>query len=150
MDSIRAQFPSGEKDRLLDQFPSFRMLTWSELRQLADSGVEIGSHGVDHEIHHSAQDPGVRQRELVESKQEIERQLGKPCRFFAFPNGDYCEHSSKEVEAAGYELAFTTHPGLVMPESNRFSLPRVTPGASLSKLKVQLKNLRSAAKAPVV
>ncbi|MEI8039967.1 MAG: polysaccharide deacetylase family protein [Verrucomicrobiota bacterium] len=142
MDAIRMQFPRDETERLLEQFPSFQMLTWAELRQLVGAGVEIGSHGIDHEIHHAAQNPEVRRRELVESKKEIERQIGRPCRFFAFPNGDYCEHSAPEVEEAGYELAFSTRPGLIQPGSNRFLLPRVSPGGSQAKLKLQLRGLR--------
>jgi len=142
LDALRAQFPPAETQRLLERFPSFQMLTWTELRQLAAAGVEIGSHGVDHELHHAAQDPEVRRRELVESKREIEQQLGRPCRFFAFPNGDHCEHSAREVEAAGYELAFTTQPGLVRADCNRFLLPRVSPGGSTTKLKQQLRELQ--------
>lgn len=141
MSSIRAQFPASETERLLEQFPMFRMLIWEEIRQLSEAGVEIGSHGVNHEIHHAAQDSEVRRRELVESKKEIERQLGKPCRFFAFPNGDCCAESAREVEEAGYESAFTTLPGFLRPDSNRFLLPRVSPGGSLAKLKQQLKDL---------
>lgn len=141
MQELRAQFPAGETARLLEQFPAFQMLTWPELRQLAGAGVEIGSHGVDHELHHAAQDPEVRRSELVESKSEIERQLGRPCRFFAFPNGDHCAPSAGEVEAAGYELAFTTQPGRVQPGSNRFLLPRLSPGGTVAKLKRQLKDL---------
>src|SRR5439155_11804772 len=120
MKVIRAQFPNSETERLLEQFPTFQMLTWKELRRLPEAGVEIGSHGVDHEIHHPAQHPEVRRRELVESKKEIERQLGSPCRLFAFPNGDYCEHSAREIEAAAYELSFTTRPDFIRPDSNRF------------------------------
>jgi peptidoglycan/xylan/chitin deacetylase (PgdA/CDA1 family) len=141
MNEIRGQFPVSEMERLLEQFPAFQMLTWKELRRLAEAGVEIGSHGVDHEIHHSAQDPEVRRRELVESKKEIERQLGRLCRFFAFPNGDYCEHSAQELEAAGYELAFTTRLGFIRRDSNRFLLPRISPGGSVAKLKHQLSEL---------
>jgi len=138
---IRAQFPASESQRLLEEFPVFQMLTWKEVRQLAEAGVEIGSHGVDHEIHHATQDPGVRRKELVESKKEIERQIGKPCQFFAFPNGDTCESSPREVEEAGYEMAFTTRLGLLRPDSNRFLLPRISPGCSVAKLKQQLRDL---------
>jgi peptidoglycan/xylan/chitin deacetylase (PgdA/CDA1 family) len=140
--TIRAQFPASETQRLLEQFPTFRMLTWKEIRQLAEAGAEICSHGVDHEIHHAAQETEVRRRELVESKKEIERQLGKPCRFFAFPNGNSCEHSAREVEEAGYQMAFTTQPGFMRPDSNRFLLPRISPGGSVAKLKQQLRGLR--------
>jgi peptidoglycan/xylan/chitin deacetylase (PgdA/CDA1 family) len=142
MKEIRAQFAAAESQRLLQQFPSFQMLTWKEVRHLAETGVEIGSHGVDHEIHHAAQDSEVRRKELVESKKEIERQIGKPCRFFAFPNGDTCEHSAREVEEAGYEMAFTTRPGFMRPDSNLLLLPRVSPGGSVARLKQRLNELR--------
>jgi peptidoglycan/xylan/chitin deacetylase (PgdA/CDA1 family) len=142
MNEIRAQFPISETQRLLEQFPAFEMLTWKEVRQLAEAGVEIGSHGVNHENHHAAQAPEVRRHELAESKQEIERQIGKPCRFFAFPNGDTCEHSAREVEEAGYQMAFTTRQGFVQEDSNRFLLPRISPGGSVAKLKRQLRELR--------
>jgi peptidoglycan/xylan/chitin deacetylase (PgdA/CDA1 family) len=144
MNEIRAGFPAGEAQRLLKQFPAFQMLTWKEVRQLAETGVEIGSHGVDHENHHAAQDSEVRRRELVESKQEIERQIGKPCRFFAFPNGDTCEHSAREAEEAGYEMAFTTRQGFARPDSNRFLLPRISPGGSVARLKGPWRDLRQA------
>ena len=143
LDAIRARFPERETERVLERFPSLQMLTWEQVRQLAAAGVEIGSHGVDHELHHANQDASVRRRELIESKKEIERQLGKPCRFFAFPNGDTCEHSAHEVEAAGYELAFTTRPGFIQPGMNRCLLPRVTPSGSVIKLRQQLSGLRS-------
>lgn len=141
MEQIRAQFPEGESLRILNEFPSLQMLTWDEVRQLSAEGFEIGSHGVDHENHHAAQDPEVRRRELVESKAEIERQIGKPCRFFAYPNGDFCDHSPREVEAAGYEAAFTTQPGFITSACNRFLLPRVSPGGTVAKLKQQLRKL---------
>jgi peptidoglycan/xylan/chitin deacetylase (PgdA/CDA1 family) len=143
MNEIRGQFPVSETQRLLEQFPAFRMLTWKEIRQLSETGVEIGSHGVDHEIHHQAQTPELRRRELVESKKEIERQIGKPCRFFAFPNGDSCELSAREVEEAGYEMAFTTKQEFVHVDSNRFLLPRISPGGSVANLSQRLVGLLS-------
>ena len=89
MDAIRSQFPSGEPVRLLDRFPGLRILSWDQLSQLAGSGVAIGSHGVDHELHHERQPDLVRLCELVESKATLEKRLGRPCRAFAFPNGDH-------------------------------------------------------------
>jgi peptidoglycan/xylan/chitin deacetylase (PgdA/CDA1 family) len=142
MNEIRAQFAVSETHRLLEQFPAFQMLTWEQIRQLARAGVEIGSHGVDHEIHHAAQEPDVRRHELAESKKEIERQIGKPCRFFAFPNGDACERSAREVEEAGYEMAFTTRQGFMRSDANRFLLPRISPGGTAAKLKRQWRDLR--------
>jgi hypothetical protein len=56
--------------------------------------------------------------ELTESKRVLENRLGRPCRFFAFPNGDHDATSADQVRRAGYDLAFTTVPGTVTgPES---------------------------------
>src|SRR5207248_5388936 len=79
---IRGQFPPGETQRLLEEFPSLQMLSWNEINQLSNAGVELASHGVDHEIHHSAQPETIRRYELTESKAQLEKRLARPCRFF--------------------------------------------------------------------
>jgi len=132
MEEIRQQFPEGETQRLLEQFPSLRMLTWKEVQQLASAGVEIGSHGVEHEIHHSNQPEFVRRDELVRSKEEIERQLNRPCHYFAYPNGDFTEFSSKEVQDAGYLMAFTMQERTISSNEDSYLLPRLSTSGSLS------------------
>jgi peptidoglycan/xylan/chitin deacetylase (PgdA/CDA1 family) len=127
MECIRQQFPQGENRRLLEKFPSLQMLSWDEVRQLAGAGVEIGSHGVNHEIHNPAQPETIRRFELVQSRLELERQLDRSCTFFAFPNGDCTMGSSDDVRAAGYRLAFTTQASTVLPGANPFMLPRLVP-----------------------
>lgn len=133
VDALRAQFPAGESDRLLAEFPQLRMLTWDELRALANAGVEIGSHGLHHEIHHADQTPALRAREFTRSRAEIEEQLGRPCRAFAYPNGNFVAASPGEAEAAGYELAFTTETGTLegRTRAQRFVLPRLCAPSSL-------------------
>jgi peptidoglycan/xylan/chitin deacetylase (PgdA/CDA1 family) len=133
MDHIRQQFSPKETRRLLQEFPSLKMLTWEEISQLAAAGVEIGSHGVDHEIHHSNQPETVRHRELVDSKAELENRLNRSCRYFAFPNGDVNPASADEAGNAGYDLAFTTQPGTIAPGANPYLLPRLEPAASMQK-----------------
>ena len=89
MDDIRAQFTHGETQQLLDCFASLHMLTSEEVAKLAGIVIEIGSHGVDHEIHHANQPAEVRLPELTQSKAELEAHLRRPCRFFfAYPNND--------------------------------------------------------------
>jgi peptidoglycan/xylan/chitin deacetylase (PgdA/CDA1 family) len=127
LETIRTQYEEGETQRLLQQFPSTEMLSWDQLRQLAGAGVTIGSHGVNHGIHHKDQPISVRKSELTESKVELERQLHLPCRFFAFPNGTHMESSPEEVKEAGYELGLTTSHGTATHTSNRYLLPRMTP-----------------------
>jgi peptidoglycan/xylan/chitin deacetylase (PgdA/CDA1 family) len=131
MEQIRAQFPSGEPLRLLQRFPSLRMLTWMELRELGAAGVEIGSHGVHHEAHHANQPAAERIRELCESRRELESLLSRPCRSFAFPNGDFVPESPKELADAGYSAAFTTEAGTVDANASRYLLPRLSAPHSL-------------------
>jgi peptidoglycan/xylan/chitin deacetylase (PgdA/CDA1 family) len=135
MNHIRQQFPDGEIDFLLEKFPSFRMLSWKQLRQLKPSKVTVGSHGVAHEIHHSNQNQDVRNLELQRSKLELERELARPCNYFAFPNGNFHESSPDELQSAGYELAFTMEVGMVERGTNKYLLPRITPPASMASLK---------------
>jgi len=131
IEQIRAQFPAGESLRLLERFPSLRMLSWTELRELGAAGVEIGSHGVHHEAHHANQPAADRIRELCQSRHELESRLSRPCRAFAFPNGDFVPESPEELAGAGYSAAFTTREGTVDGTASRYLLPRLAVPQSL-------------------
>lgn len=138
LNAILAQFQKGDIERLMERFPSLQMLSWKDVRKLNSMGVEIGSHGVWHELHHAKQAISVRTTELADSKVEIEARLGRGCKAFAYPNGDYCEDSEKEVREAGYESAFTIRSGWIRSMANPMLLPRICPGNSLSSLRRQL------------
>lgn len=124
MSKIRDAFPPRETSRLLKRFPSMRSLSWTELRQLSDEGVTIGSHGVRHDIHHAKQPRANRQIELVQSAATLSRKLQKSCFTFAYPNGDHTATSGDLVAAAGYRLAFTTTPGVVVRGTSPLTIPR--------------------------
>lgn len=125
LDSLRAQCPPAKE--LLDRFPSMKMLDWDGVRALDAAGVTIGSHGVDHEIHHASQPPVIRERELRISKQALETALGRECRYFALPNGNWTSHTATEIASAGYRLGFTMQKRPVAPDDDPCLLPRVSP-----------------------
>jgi len=133
MAEIRVQFPAGESQRLLDEFPELLMLSWKQLGELAAAGVEIGSHGVHHNLHHPGQPREVRLRELCDSRRTLESQLNRPCRSFAFPNGDYVAESPEEAASAGYAIAFTTDGRTVASNDSRYLLPRLAAPRSLQR-----------------
>jgi peptidoglycan/xylan/chitin deacetylase (PgdA/CDA1 family) len=99
-----------------------RTLDWDGLRELADRGVEVGSHAVSHGRLTQMGDHEL-DRELRESRERIESELGRRCRFVAYPFGDHDERVAAAARAAGYEAAFAL-PGRSRP-FNRFALPRV-------------------------
>jgi peptidoglycan/xylan/chitin deacetylase (PgdA/CDA1 family) len=80
-------------------------MTWDELRAHAERGVQIGSHGVAHAHLTRLTDDELR-RELTESKQQIEDELGRPCPDFAYPYGAHDERVRAAARATGYERAY--------------------------------------------
>jgi peptidoglycan/xylan/chitin deacetylase (PgdA/CDA1 family) len=103
------------------------MLTWAELREMSDAGVTIGSHTVSHPSL-SALGRSEALGELVESKARLERELGRPVRFFAYPFGEF-EHFNAKIQslvgAAGYAAACTAVRGTNGPGTDRLALFRV-------------------------
>lgn len=127
---LRAQFPDGESARLVDEFDSFRMLEWADLQRLAAAGVEIGSHGVVHELQHEGQPRAVLADEVTRSRLDIETHIGVAPESFAYPNGDHCGASMEVLRDAGYRLAVTTEVGSARAAANPYALPRINaPGA---------------------
>ncbi len=105
-----------------------KTMNWSELREMADAGMEIGSHTVTHPIlARQSSDEAV--WEIVESKATIEANLGRPVDHLSYPNGRPCDVSEevlRSVKEAGYKSACSTVPGTVKRGSSRFMLERIS------------------------
>jgi peptidoglycan/xylan/chitin deacetylase (PgdA/CDA1 family) len=99
-------------------------LTWRQIEQLDREGMDIGSHTVDH-----VDLPGLSaldlRHELVDSRRQLERRLGHPVYWFAYPAGAWDAASAVEVRRAGYLLAFTTATGPDLSGDALLSEPRV-------------------------
>jgi peptidoglycan/xylan/chitin deacetylase (PgdA/CDA1 family) len=80
-------------------------MTWDELREHAERGVAIGSHGVTHAHLTRLTDDEVR-AELAESRQRIEAEVGRPCPDFAYPYGEHDERVRALVRQTGYARAY--------------------------------------------
>ena len=69
--------------------------------------VTFGAHTVSHpELENLP--PARLESEIIGSKRELERILGKPVHYFAYPSGVYDAAAFQVVERAGFRLAFTT------------------------------------------
>jgi peptidoglycan/xylan/chitin deacetylase (PgdA/CDA1 family) len=86
-------------------------MDWDELRGHCENGIEVGSHGVSHAHLTELADDELR-CELVDSKAEIEAELGRPCTELAYPYGEHDPRVRAAVEAAGYERAFALWDGV--------------------------------------
>ncbi|MBX3299009.1 MAG: polysaccharide deacetylase family protein [Acidobacteria bacterium] len=100
-----------------------RHLDPSDIREMAEFGIEFGSHTVDHVHLHQAA-PDVVNRQLVDSRRIISDLTGQECRTLAYPAGFYNSDVAAAAEAAGYTAAFTTIYGPETPD-DPFQLNRV-------------------------
>lgn len=108
--------------------PPSPMLTWDELREMRDLGMTIGAHTVTHANLPSA---GLvtAQREITESRQRLEAELGIPVTMFSYPNGGaeryYTPDIQELVRSAGYAAATTSQNGFATRTSDPYALERV-------------------------
>ncbi len=77
-------------------------LDWSELRELAQAGWEIGSHTCTHP-HLTTLDDTTLGEELTRSRERCTQELGRPCRSIAYPYGDVDARVAAAAAGAGYE-----------------------------------------------
>lgn len=108
-------------DRVDGPDPSF--LTWPQLRDLEQDGFTIGSHTVHH-LDLTKLPPEQAWFELLQSRETLERHLGRSVHSFAYPYGAVNPTVVRDVNSAGYALAFTTRPGVVQSAAQRLLLRR--------------------------
>ncbi len=132
--NILGHLDSTERSRMLDELrqqakvqcdPSGVMLTWNEVRQLAETpGFSVGSHSVTHEhLQRIPLDKVV--LEVTRSKEQLESELGRPVSLFAYPYGALDREVVTAVRRAGYGGAVTLQYGRNNVHSDPFRLRRV-------------------------
>jgi peptidoglycan/xylan/chitin deacetylase (PgdA/CDA1 family) len=99
-------------------------LTWDQIKEMADAGMEIAAHSANHPDFRKL-GPAELRRQLVEPKAQLEEATGKPVRFMAYPAGMYNPAVMAATRAAGYEAAVTVLHGTRHTPSLAFELRRV-------------------------
>jgi peptidoglycan/xylan/chitin deacetylase (PgdA/CDA1 family) len=103
------------------------------------ASVDFGSHTCFHPILTTCSDAEC-ERETRDSKRDLEELLGRECRHFSYPNGDYSERELRMAREAGYLSARTVDVGWNDVDTDPFRLRMlgVSDDASLNVLAVQL------------
>jgi peptidoglycan/xylan/chitin deacetylase (PgdA/CDA1 family) len=116
----------GSRDQMSGWvLPPARMLAWSQLAELSESGVEIGAHTHTHpqldtmRVAHAG-------REIRLGKELLEDHLGCEVSSFAYPHGFQSARLRREVQAAGYTSACGVMDALSSTEDRAFCLARLT------------------------
>jgi peptidoglycan/xylan/chitin deacetylase (PgdA/CDA1 family) len=97
-------------------------MDWAALRELVERGVEIGSHTVSHP-HLTRLSDRELHAELRDSRERLEAELSRPCRFLAYPYGENDVRVRRAAKQAGYDAAFALRERF--DDADLFGLPRV-------------------------
>jgi peptidoglycan/xylan/chitin deacetylase (PgdA/CDA1 family) len=102
--------------------PSF--LTWPLLHALERRGIEIASHTVAHRDLRTLSDRDLLE-DLTTSRRTLERELGHPVPWLAYPFGAYDDRVESVARRAGYLLAVTTEAGVMQSARRPLALHRL-------------------------
>jgi peptidoglycan/xylan/chitin deacetylase (PgdA/CDA1 family) len=99
-------------------------LTWAEMKEMADAGMEIQAHGRDHvDLRGQSYDYLVYQ--ILGIREAIGHHVGHPARFFCYPSGRYDDAVIGVLQAAEYWGAVTTEWGKTQTREGLYRLPRI-------------------------
>ncbi|MEU6376632.1 polysaccharide deacetylase family protein [Streptomyces sp. NPDC046909] len=115
--------------------PRKPLLTADGIRQAAEAGIEIGSHGLTHVDLTTADDLRLKS-EVVESRAALEELTGAPVDGFCYPYGTLDERAVNAVREAGYRYACAIDPG---PLTGPHALPRLHIGQNDTAVRLFLK-----------
>lgn len=97
---------------------------WAELREMAQAGMSIQSHGLTH-TYFTHLDPAALREELRVSKLRIEEQLGQPVTLLAPPGGRSPRGLVALAGSLGYRAVLGSEPGLLGGHDPAQPLPRL-------------------------
>lgn len=112
----RRENPSGATYPLLDA---------EQIEAMRSHGIRFHSHS-RHHIRLTTLDDARLRDELEGSKRDLERLLGEPVSYLAYPYGAVNERVLAAARAAGYEAGFSVQPGFNRPgEGDAFRIRRL-------------------------
>ncbi len=105
-------------------FESPDYMTWAQMKEMSDAGMEIQSHGRDHvDLRGRSYDYLVYQ--TLGIQEAIQYHTDRLPRFFCYPSGRYDDNLITVLESAGYWGAVTTEWGQTHTREGLFEMPRL-------------------------
>jgi glycosyltransferase involved in cell wall biosynthesis/peptidoglycan/xylan/chitin deacetylase (PgdA/CDA1 family)/SAM-dependent methyltransferase len=100
------------------------LMSWSEILQLQDEGVEFGSHSATHNYLTSLSPTEVLS-EATRSRNMLQSKLGVPIHTFAYPYGEFDPVIQQVIGACGYTFGLSCRSGLSQFQDELLALPRI-------------------------
>jgi len=112
-------------------------MTTEQIAKLANAGHTIGLHSWDHTMVTKYKEASDWQKQLVMPKEKLEKIVGKPIEYWAYPNGVYNHEGAKELSKY-IKLSFTLFSKrdsiLPLQTIRRIIVPECTPQRLLKSM----------------
>jgi len=136
LNTLKVEIPSNLNKEL--------MLSWAEVREMNENGIEIGAHTVSHPVLTKISLSEAK-KEIKECKNQIEEKINTRITSFAYPYGNlgsYNEYIKKVVKESGYNCGvICSNSGLVTLDTNIYELNRISSGQNLEIFKLYVSRL---------
>lgn len=105
-------------------FESPDYMTWGQMKEMSDAGMDIQGHGRDHvDLRDRSYDYLIYQIRGIQ--EAIQYHTGRLPRFFCYPSGRRDANTISVLESTGYWGAVTTDWGKTHTRDNLFEMPRL-------------------------
>ena len=112
---------------------SKKIMNWSQIREMVNSGVTIGHHTKNH-FHLVSRDKETIINEIEEANIDFFKNLGFTPDIFAYPYGEY-NNEIKQITKKYFKAAFGQQSGVLFNEIDMFELPRFSMNEEYGNLK---------------
>jgi peptidoglycan/xylan/chitin deacetylase (PgdA/CDA1 family) len=97
-------------------------MTWDEIKQISDEPlITIGAHTMSH-LSVKQHNEELVVKEMIDSKRELEKHIGKEVHHFAYPFGGEYDVSKRDIllaEKIGFKTSTLNQPGNIFKANNR-------------------------------
>ena len=113
-------------------------LSWDEIRKMNNNGIAIEPHTHTH-VNLTSNNESEIEKEIVLSKDIIERKLNKNVKHFSYPYGAHNKTGSDILKKLGFEAAWILCTYNVKPKMDLYTLPRIgSSDMSIERFKITI------------
>ena len=113
------------------------ILSWNKIKEMNSDGISFGAHTVNHPI---LTNMSLEQAkwEIIQSKKDIEKELGKEVNTFSYPNGNSNPEIIKLIKENGFSCSVSIGSRLIRMSDNIYALGRIMAVEDFNILKAKL------------
>lgn len=139
-------FDDGYDDNYLNAFPTLKdhklggtffiitgraeynspgYMTWEQIGELAQNGMEIGSHSLTHRYNLGNVAVSTQRTEIVQAHEELSKRFPEWLPIFSYPSGSYNLNTLDILHELNYQGAVTTRQGTLQSGDSPLELRRI-------------------------